>query len=874
MQKTGQYFTTPGENIFDSLLKFNTGDSSGRLVSSLAIVSNSLNVTYNTGATESLSLPQLDTYIKAITKPSTLLLRVTNADDSITNIQLEDSVSGLSFSPLTKRLIIRYNIADSYEVDLSSLQTFNITSNKVIYVNSNGTLAATNLNYSDIVDKVSTSEIKLRYSKVTFNSALFGGIYLPTQDLSTQDLSLPSIFLPPTKITAATNDYSKGRDDTSTILLKDGILKLFNTYSGGGGGITVSGTPGNLPKFDSEGSSLEDSDIATSNLVLKNTSSSQVIVQSRAGFYPWGFALVADYNSAIEEYEGGIFVLYDKENYVQFIKNDPLNPYPSNRSLVTETCVKSLIHSAELGEPNYLTSVLEIVTTEPVSPTTRDTYAYNGETTVIWSSATINPGDIIVYNVDTWGTTAAKVKDTLLNEDNGHYYRYVQVAGGSTYTWFDIGTLGMNDHDTAGSVRGSDGNPLVDPTTGRHLIATEIAKLLGGGTITTEHLHRLATTSRSGYVDTLPNDERLYWDGIGNYSEIKLGEEASLINILSTEVNIEKINTRTISAVREGNKFRYNFVLDTSTAGTGSIKLLMPTKEYVVKGTITNNYGEAVVFIISNKNLTETSSKGKKLLNIGHDSGKSYMKFGYDTGGDYIYISENYINKTLQTFNTAYGNVKIFIDLEVSYYSVPGTHDIVITSTSNSFTSNLIEAPDDIFNTDNTWNGVQTFNKQLNVYYDINMDGSGEITNAAAIHSFQYLLGGLSTGDKLVYNATGGIIKDVKEQTQTITLGGTAPTKTLDLNINSGKTGFIEFTTMSGVTDITVSYSNMENGDEFSLYILNNSSTDLDITFPSTGNRMINSSSNVYTMVGGIDDDYLVVIKKINSITFTIIEKL
>jgi hypothetical protein len=153
----------------------------------------------------------------------------------------------------------------------------------------------------------------------------------------------------------------------------------------------------------------------------------------------------------------------------------------------------------------------------------------------------------------------------------------------------------------------------------------------------------------------------------------------------------------------------------------------------------------------------------------------------------------------------------------------------------------------------------------------VDCDGN-DIENVALLQTVDLRVDSLTVGDKLTVNASKDIIKDTKEQQQNPSVTGSGAVRALDLNILNGNTAYITLATVPGLTDIEVTYSNFDDGDEMTLLITMNSATAIDFNFPSSNNDMRGGANREYTLAPGTGVEYLVVIKKINGKTYTIVD--
>ena len=861
MKVTGSNIQLSSGDAYDPMQEFGENGLAGNYPTDIFKSGSDLVIQWKDGTTSSISLVIIAQYIKQLDiSANKKTLTKTFGDDSTEDLELGNVIKSLTFSDTS---IIYTKLDDTQvSVNLSELVTFNLTSDKFTYINSEGFLKASSVGISNVLLKRNASTQQIDSNLYFKGSATFDDILL--NDQFNDSPTLPSVKY-------ITNNYLSAGNDENTILLKKGVINLVKSIDTSGGSVDIDGNPDSLVYINSEGNGLDASSISYKNL-LQSTSSTN---QATSGYDVFtfddvGVAITGNYDSDEESASGGYLSLLNKLK-VKFIKNSATDSYPQNLSLMTETAIKSVVAQAQLSGNNYLTPVVNIVTSEPSSPGTGDSYIYNESTDDTWSGTTISAGAIATWTGSVWISRDSNLGDVSLNQNNGHYYKYSLRTDIAAYTWVDIGTLGIDSHDTASDVRESDGSITGDPSTMFHLDSAETTLLLYGGTVVDQHYHALVSTDRPGMVPQLPStSSKEFFMDDGSFSPVQLPEETNELDLLGTSTKNKYLSQETVYAQRSGKQFKYVFSFDSEDQY--QIKMVMPSREYLVTAHVSNSYGEVTSFVISNKNISEGSTKAKIYLDEGFDGGKSCMKFGYDGNGDNIYIDSTDVNKMNPVFHDRYGYAEVFVTMYVYYYTVPSPADITVTADTTNFTENFSEADTNLLGANNTWQGINTFNEEVQFSNSLSATGSSvmNILSASIVK-----LVGLSDGDKLVYDATNGIIKDPKENQSQLSITGTSPTFDIDVDILTGKTKYVTIPGSIASDDtISLNYLNLSDGDEVIIKLIDNSGSEWILATPSTNNIIVGKASTDYT-VGGtvVGDQYLIGIKKINGTTQTIITK-
>ena len=777
-------------------------------------------------------------------------------------------VSDVSYSEADKQFTITFSNGSTEDIPIDSVLAVSGDSFNLLYIDPSGKPADSDISKDSVFLKDSSSQTVS--SKVTFKDPIIA-----------DELRMASSSALLTGTTSAkyiSGDTNETSDDSQALMLKSAVLELYNKLQdqiGESNGAVVEGTPSNIIIYDSEGTALADSGKAISDLLLLKSNREQT-VQSDLDVKESNFSVTGTTLSSAEFLPTDGFFTLTNGVSVRYIRTVP-DSSSSGISLLTHDGVQTLIDAANINSVVWVKKVLaayDFSTSEPASRTDGDRYI-NTNTSDADSSDTGQ--EITALAIVEWDGTGSTWVETIpalgyspLNENTGTYWRLVSDdSAPDGKSWEDPG-VSTNDHDTAVNVKGTDGTTIT-ASTALHPVQAEADAVFGDGTqsASSYHTHDLADSSAKGMIPAIPaSSSNQFLKDTNTFEDVILSNDSLLtLSPTSTDYDIGNLSS-SARGFRVGEYFKYVYDINGTSNYSGGHIVTLPAQEYYLHGRVFSNYGGYVEFEVSMKSFSDSIYKAKVLNDVGANSNTtSGLGLRVDTLGTKIYFYTGDIRKKFPSIDSALGVVRLHAELSIKYTSVPTTRDLIIEGLISSITPNFSSSDSNLLGTDNEWGGTQNFTDTA-TFSEIDMDGN-DIINGNAIYLTNTFISTLSDGDKLIYSSS-GIIKDVKQQTQSLTVTGVI-SDPYDIDIENGKDVYLDIDTSTDAsTNLTL--TNMTNGDEMFIKMYFSQAVALDITFPSSV-VIAGETGSTYNFNGDVGDEYWISIKLLNSTYNVIINK-
>jgi len=664
MDKVNDGFKVGKEDIYNPL-KGDSSEISGVYVVNIVKEDTELVVTFSNGTTTHFAIGETGFLnVKNVTyNEHDNRLAIVYSDDTETILQLKTSITGLAVN--NKKLSITYSDGSTNTLNIDDLLSFSGDNDSIVILRDN-VLTISSSKLSDFVNKEDDNDFN---GDNTFN----GNSYLSNLKFLADDpLSSPILHI--SDLTA------KGDSDTSTLMTKHAILKLFGSFTGGG--INITGNANNIPVINTDGDGLVDSLISKDNLFLLNTKADRVVTDGNILFDNIDIQIKESLSGQLGALPKGNFSLSNGIKVKYILDNISNTSFDKDKSLVTAQGVENSIAQAQLNSVTFTKSVISALpdypTGEPASPSQGDRYIINidaNETSTL-TGQTIPKNSIIEWEGTGTGWIITPPVNALstLNRATGTFWRVVQDSN-NRLVWEDPNSGGISSHDDATDVRDSDGVSMATPSQARHLNSQETDLLLKGGTVSTEHTHAPATATRPGSVPALPLDSSKFLNGEGEFVSM-----ADINNVTDLQVEFDTDTTSPfkkvsplsngVSGFTVGNVTTLNcsWIADVTTRNWVITDITFPKEEYTTKITITNSYGEYFQYIVSTKNPALGAISSVILLNKGVDGKNCSINVQVSTDGKTHSIESNPGN-THRALHEAYGDPRFYCHIELIGYS-------------------------------------------------------------------------------------------------------------------------------------------------------------------------------------------------------------